>query len=353
MNSQLPGPRAGRKPFPTLRRPSSISKSATSPAPPDRPAPQRTVQEKFFISTTYSTIAARALSFQRRVLNGVTPLQLAQNGFHYQHYANGGLACCFACQSVKRLDSFQHAPLQETKQLHSVDCIWQIIYSDLKQHLESTDTLLPLTDTSASPRQAAPSPYASSNSEQLKKTTAAPSSQTQSVSTRTTDTIAEKCPNGNLNSRVHPPSATINPKPRSPPPTYTTHPPRPTPTTTPPPESHQPTYASVLRHPTTTLQQSIPKNRNPVRSTGPILTIEDLYHRFHNKPPPFQRKDRRNQRTNKRTRNKTASATQSLSRFLASALPAFSRYLTEMQPKSDTRSPSYSLFHHSRATRAA
>lgn len=353
MNPQLPDPRAGRKPFPPLRRPSSISKPATSPTPPDRRAPQRTVQEKFFISTTYSTIAARALSFQGQVLIGVTPLQLAQNGFHYQTYSNGGLACCFACQSAQRLDSFQHAPFQETQQLHSMDCIWQAIYSDLKQHLESADTLLPITDTFPSPRQAAPSPCASSNNEQLNKTTVAPSSQTRSGSTQTVVTTAEECSNENLNSRVHPPSATINPKSHSPPPTYTTKPLRPTPTTTRPPQSHQPTYASVLRHPTTTLHPSIPKNRNPVPSTGPILTIEDLHHRFHNKPSPFQLKDRGNQRANKRSRNNTASATQSLSRFLASALPAFSRFLTEMRPKSDTRYPSQSLFHHSRATRAA
>ncbi|KAJ5811824.1 hypothetical protein N7474_008125 [Penicillium riverlandense] len=145
MNPQLPYPGAGRKPFPPLRRPSSLSKSATPATPLERSTPQRTVHEKFFISTTYSTIAARALTFQGQVLNGVTPLQLAQNDFHYQPYPNGGggLACCFACQSAKRLDSFQRVPLQETKQLHTADCIWQVIYSDLKQHLESADTLPP------------------------------------------------------------------------------------------------------------------------------------------------------------------------------------------------------------------
>jgi hypothetical protein len=86
---------------------------------------------------------------------------------------------------------------------------------------------------------------------------------------------------------------------------------------------------------------------------NPILTIEDLHLRFHNKPSPFHLENKTSQRSIKRTRNKTASVTQSLSRFLASALPAFSRFLTEMQPKSDTSYPSHPQFHYSRAMRAA
>lgn len=35
-------------------------------------------------SSTYSTIAARALSFQGQLLTGAMPLQLAQNGLHYK-----------------------------------------------------------------------------------------------------------------------------------------------------------------------------------------------------------------------------------------------------------------------------
>jgi hypothetical protein len=141
MNSQLPVPGAGRKPFPPLRRPSSISKPATPP-------PTRTIYpttyrpgEILYLDLLF-TIAARALSFQGQVLNGVTPLQLAQNGFHYKPYPRfGGLACCFACQSFKRLDSFQSAPFRETQQLHVDNCIWEVIYSEIKQHLEPTTSL--------------------------------------------------------------------------------------------------------------------------------------------------------------------------------------------------------------------
>ncbi|OQE09723.1 hypothetical protein PENFLA_c099G07247 [Penicillium flavigenum] len=83
------------------------------------PHPTRTIYPttyrpgEFFISTTYSTIAARAQSFGGQELNVITPLQLAQDGFHYQPYPRGGLACCFACQSAQRLDSPQDVPFQE------------------------------------------------------------------------------------------------------------------------------------------------------------------------------------------------------------------------------------------------
>ncbi|KAJ5240650.1 uncharacterized protein N7469_002241 [Penicillium citrinum] len=63
MKSQLPEPRR-----------SSPTTSSNLSTPTHRPTPQRTIQEKSFISTAYSTITARALSFQRQVLNGVNPL---------------------------------------------------------------------------------------------------------------------------------------------------------------------------------------------------------------------------------------------------------------------------------------
>jgi hypothetical protein len=354
MNPQLPDPGAGRNPFPTLRRPSSLSKSATPATPLERPTPQRTIHEKFFISTTYSTIAARALSFQGQVLNGVTPLQLAQNGFHYQPYPNGGggLACCFACQAAKRLDSFQRVPLQETQQLHTADCIWQVIYSDLKQHLESAGTVPPSTNASYPPRQPAPSPYLPSNSEQLEKATTDASTQTQTESTPTVSTTAEKYSNANLDSRAQPLSTTTDPESHLPPPTYSPQPPYTTPTITFPLNSHQPTYASVLRHPVTNSPQLISKPREPIIPTRPILTMEDLHRRFHNKPSPFQLETKTRKRS-ARTRNKTVSATKSMSRFLTSALPALSRFLAEMQPKPDTCCPSHSQIHYSRAMRAA
>ncbi|OKP09476.1 hypothetical protein PENSUB_5172 [Penicillium subrubescens] len=328
MNPQPPDPRAGRKPFPPLRRPSSISKSATPPTPPELPAPQRTTQEKFFISTTYSTITARALSFRGQVLSGVTPLQLAKNGFHYQPFSGGGLACCFACQSAKRLDSFQRLPFQEIQQLHRADCIWKVISSDLKQHLDSTDTLSSSTDTLPPPRSD-PSPFLSSKREQPKKTTTDASTQTQAEPAQKVPPTAEEYSN---DSRARPPSNTTDPESRLPPPTVSPQPPHPTPSITTLPLSHQPTYASVLQHPTTTSPRSIPRTREPVPPTRPILTIEDLHRRFYNKPSPFQLESKTRKRSASQIRKKPVSATKSLSKFLTSALPAFSRFLAEMQP---------------------
>ncbi|KAJ6041550.1 hypothetical protein N7460_006940 [Penicillium canescens] len=356
MDPQPPDPRADRKPFPPLHRPSSISNSATPPTPPELSTPQRTTQEKFLISTTYSTIAARALSFQGQVLSGVTPLQLAKNGFHYQPFSSGGLACCFACQSAKRLDSLQRAPFQELQQPHRADCIWKVISSDLKQHLDSTDTLSSSTDTLSSstdipplPHQPVPSRFFSSKSEQHKKTTTDASTQTQSKPAQTVLSTAEECSN---DSRAHPRSTTTDPESRLPPPTLSPQPPRPSPTITTLPLSHQPTYASVLRQATTNSPQSIPKTQEPVPSTRPILTIEDLHRRFYNKPSPFQLESKARKRSASQSRNKPVSATKSLSKFLTSALPAFSRFLAEMQPNPNNRR-SHSQSHYNPAMRAA
>lgn len=346
VNPQPPDPRAGRKPFPPLRRPSSISKSAPPPTPPEPPTPQRTTQEKFFISTTYSTIAARALSFQGQVLSGVTPLQLAKNGFHYQPFSSGGLACCFACQSARRLDSLQRTPFQELQQLHRADCIWKVISSDLRQHLDSTDTSPLSIDIPPPPHQSSPSPFLSLKSD-LKKTNTDASTQTQSKTEQTVLPTAEECSNG---SRARPLSTTTNPESRLPPPTLSPQPPRPIPTITTPP-LNQPTYASILQQPTTA-PQSNSKTREPIPLNRPILTIEDLHRRFYNKPSPFQLESKTRKRSASHNRNKPVSATKSLSKFLTSALPAFSRFLAEMQPNpNNRRSPSQS--HHNPAMRVA
>ncbi|KAJ5240631.1 uncharacterized protein N7469_002222 [Penicillium citrinum] len=280
------------------RRSSPASTSANLSTPTHRRTPQRPIQEKFFISTTYSTITARALSFQGQVLNGVTPLQLAQNGFYYQPHTTGGvLACCFACQNFKRLDSFQRT-----------------IYNDLKQHSQTADTLTPSTNT-----------------RHHKKTTANFSTQTPTQSTPTAPSTVEN------DSYTQPSSTTItDPEPQLPPTAHSPQPHQAIPSVTSSPQNQQNTYSSVLQRPVTSIPQPIPPAQKPAFPAKPILTIEDLRRRFHNKPSPFQIENKKSQRSIKRTRNKPISATQSLSKFLASALPAFSRYLKEMQPKSGT-----------------
>ena len=336
MSSQHPNTGNGRKPFPTLRPPSTTASNLANPAtPPERATPHRNVQEEFLISTTYSTIAARALSFQGQVLTSVTPLQLAQNGFYYEPRA-GNLACCFACQSAKRLAIFKSIPIEEVQELHIADCIWLVIYRDLKHHFENTDTLPHSTTASPSSRESPPSPYLSLDRERFETTTAHSSTQTQFQSTPTVSTIVEDRPNTNLDSCAKPSFVILDSEPQPPRPTSSPQPLQPTPAITSPPSSPQPTYASVLRHHTISKPQST-----------------HLHRRFHDKPPPLQLEKKTRKRSANRTCNKTASVTESLSRFLISALPAFSRFLAEMQPNTDSCCLFHSQIYYSRAKKAA
>jgi hypothetical protein len=168
-------------------------------------------------------------------------------------------------------------------------------------------------------------------------------------------TTLEEYLNANLDSGAQPLSATTDPESHLSPLTYSPQPPYPTPTITFTPYSHQPTYAyaSVLRYLTTTSPQSISKTREPVLSTRPIVAMADLHRRFHKKQSPFQLETKTRKRLASRRGNKTVSVTKSLPRFLTSALPAFSRFLAEMQPKLDTYCPPHSQIHNSRAMRAA
>ncbi|KAJ6040685.1 hypothetical protein N7444_009590 [Penicillium canescens] len=289
-------------------------------------------EDYFLVSITYdySTITARARSFKGIVLAGATPLQLAQNGFYYRPSGVSNVACCFACQSTKHLSTFQCTPFEEVQQLHEEDCIWQIISCDLKHHLGTHNKPPSSTTAFSSPKRSTP---------------------TADSSTQTTDDSSTK--NTNLDCRSNPLPAIIDPEPQQPPRAQSPQLHQTIPSITSSPQNQQTTYASVLQRPVTSIPQPSPPVQEPFLPANPILTIEDLHLRFHNKPSPFQLENKTSQRSIKRTRNKTASVTQSLSRFLASALPAFSRFLTEMQRKSDACCLSHSYISHSRAMRAA
>ncbi|CAG8946996.1 unnamed protein product [Penicillium salamii] len=104
---------------------------------------------------------------------------------------------------------------------------------------------------------------------------------------------------------------------------------------------------------TISLAQPTYKPYQPVAPLKFTLTIEDLHCCFHNKPPPFKDDKKTRNHLANRACNKRASAIHSLVRFLHSALPAFSRFLSEMQPNLDSRCPSHLKVHNSRAIRAA
>jgi hypothetical protein len=342
MNSQHQDTRAGWKPKPlsALRRPSSLLKSAnpTNPAnptvPPHLTTAHCTDKPLHQIPITYSTIAARALSFHRQVLFNVTPLQLAQNGLYCKPPSGlGESACCFACGSTKPLYTLQKNPIEEMQQLHLTDCIWQIICRDLKPTFERPNIFTHSTTASPSPQQPPP------------ETTPAPilpdEPSTMNIDTAAgqSTTISETWPQ-----QSQPTSSSEASQP--PQPLHVTSPATSTP-------DQQPTYASVLQRPKPSLPQPTPKIYQTPPSPKYTLTIEDLYRHFHNKPSPFQLNKRTSKSSARRARNKNSFATQSLTKFLISALPAFSQLLAEMQPAAENCWPPHSGTQSSRAMRAA
>ncbi|KAJ5110118.1 hypothetical protein N7532_002763 [Penicillium argentinense] len=159
MSSQHPDARGGWKPKPlsALRRPSSLLKPTNPTTPPHRTTPHPNEEPLHRIPITYSTIAARVLSFHRQVLTDVTPLQLAQNGLYCKPSPrSGGSACCFACGSSRPLYTLQNNPIEETQQLHLADCIWLIICRDLRPVFETPDLCTHSSLASPSPQQPHP-----------------------------------------------------------------------------------------------------------------------------------------------------------------------------------------------------
>jgi hypothetical protein len=336
MNSLHPDPRGVWKPKPlsALRRPSSLLKSANPAAPPDRTTPQPNDKPLHQIPITYSTIAARALSFHGQVLTGITPVQLAQNGLYCKPLPGfGRTACCFACGSTKPLSTLQKNPIEEMQQLHLADCIWQIICRDLKPVFETPDTVTHSSTASPSPSRARPG-------------------------TALASILLEEHSTMNVESPTEQPSTILELGPQQPQPTCSSEssqPPQPlSPTSTATSTQNQrPTYASVLQRPNPSLPRPTPRTYYTAPSPKRTLTIEDLYRRFHNKPSPFKRDKKSSKRSANRARKKAASAALSLTKVLISALPAFSQLLGEMQSTADNCWPPYLGTHYSRAMRAA
>ena len=337
-SSQHPDARGGwkPKPFSALRRPSSLLKSVNPTAPPHRTTPHPHDKLPHQILITYSTIAARAVSFHRQVLADVTPLQLAQNGLHCKPSPeSGGLAYCFACGSTRPLYTLQNNPIEQMQQLHLADCIWQIICRDLKPVFETPDNVTHSSTASASHQRPPPE-------------TVPASFLPDEPSISSIDPVAEQ-------SSTIPEPGTQHPQPtcsaevsQSPQPL---HSPCPATSTL----DQRPTYASVLQRFKPPLPQPTSKAYQAAHSLRRTLTIEDLYRRYHNKPSPFKfgKKTSKSSADRARARNKNATATQSLTKFLISALPAFSQLLSEMQPAADNCWQSYRGTHYSRAARAA
>ncbi|KAL7648963.1 hypothetical protein ACMYSQ_012642 [Aspergillus niger] len=325
MSSQHPDAKGGWKPKPlsALRRPSSLLKPTNPTVPLNRTTPPHNDQPLHQIPITYSTIAARALSFHDQVLTDITPVQLAQNGLYCKLLPGfGGTACCFACGSTKPLYKLQKNSIEEMQQLHLADCIWQIICRDLKPVFETPASVVP----------------------EESSTVVIDSVAAQSSITLEPDT---QQPQSACSPEVCQPLQPLQPPETSQPPHSTI--------TTSSAQDQRRTYASVLQRPKPSLPQSssepyqsAPSTKKPTR----ILSIEDLYRRFHNRPSPFISDKKPSKLSARRARNRNTFATQTLTRFLISALPTLSQLLAEIQP-ADNCWPPYPRNRHSRATRAA
>lgn len=242
---------SSKNPQSTRRHPSSISKSANPAAPLKTPTSPRVPREKHFIATPFSTIEARARSFQGQVLNGVTPLQLARTGFFYEPKAPfSDMACCFACQAFVRLGSFQSKPFQERQQLHVKDCLWQVVYDELRQTFEAADIPRPQTNVCPPSRQPTSGHRTSAEHQPSKKRTTNSSTQTLPQITPQAPTPVQKSSKIDLDPYSQPPSTTTNLEPLIAPPTYSFQPPHPIPPIISSPQNLQTTYASVLQQPT-------------------------------------------------------------------------------------------------------
>ncbi|KAJ5240431.1 uncharacterized protein N7469_002022 [Penicillium citrinum] len=336
MSSQLPDARAGWKPKPlsALRRPCSLLKSsnpANPTAPPDQITPHCNDKPLHQIPITYSTIAARALSFHRQVLINVTPLQLAQNGLYCKPPSGlGGSACCFSCGSTKPLYTLQKNPIEEMQQLHFTDCIWQIICRDLKPTFERPNIVAHSATASPSPQQPPP------------ETTPAsilpdePSTMNIDTATEQSTTIPEPGPQQ--------PQPTRSPEISQPPP-QPPQPPQSLHSTSPAPPPHQTNNLPMPQFcngPDLLYRNQLPKFTNPY-----LLPLN-----AHSRLKTFIAVSTTNHRHSNSTRKPARAQLVELA-TKTHLLHTLSQLLAETQPAADNCRPLYRGIHYSRATRAA
>jgi hypothetical protein len=299
-----------------LNRFSILDALSTSSPPPDPPTPQPqpkpnlkppsqqpTIDKIIHISTIFSTASSRVLSYQAWPHTNPLPQQLARLGFYHRpRDETPDNVCCFIC-GKETSDWEPVGPYTTSKLLgyHDYDCLWADMLRDVQLCLESaslksqpvTNTpspatnLSPLTDkpVDTQPEPAIPLPSPSTSTDDI-------------VTARPTYASVLKTP---LNPQPQPQP---EPEPRSPPST---------------PRSPSP------------FSTKAPMPQSRPSSPTSTLTIADLHERFHNKPPPFKRTEFDQQNSDTPQYDLAVKATKSLSKFLVSALPAFTRFLVDMQ----------------------
>ncbi|GKZ75014.1 hypothetical protein AnigIFM50267_002253 [Aspergillus niger] len=246
-------------------------------------------------------------------MTGITPHQLAQNGFYHSlNFGVGHVACCFTCGTQSLLKDLHKHGNELLHKAHEDDCLWQIIWRDLNlfQRPTSNPPLVainslppnsPISNTLPSPN---PNPQItiSESNRQPTPQSAPPAPPPMGCPTLSNDPYTEPQPaTPSLETR---PAGSVQPRPPIPPPTNpsATH-------------SQQPTFASVLKQHATPLQSTSQTDQPPTSTQSiskphqsttpkPTLTVEDPYRRFHNKPSPFEPEKTRRKRPVNPSRNK-------------------------------------------------
>ncbi|KAJ5523161.1 hypothetical protein N7513_012705, partial [Penicillium frequentans] len=101
-------------------------------------------------------------------------------------------------------------------------------------------------------------------------------------------TTVHKSSSTNAKPRAQATPATIDPEPQQPPTAHSPQPHKTITSITSSPQNQQTNYASILQRPITSIPQPTPPVQEPFLPAKPILTIEDLHLRYHNKPSAFQ-----------------------------------------------------------------
>jgi hypothetical protein len=280
-------------------------KSQPQSKPELKPSSQRPSIDKIIrIPTTFSTTSSRVHSYQEWPHTNLLPQLLARLGFYHRpRDEKPDNVCCFICRT-ETSDWDPVGPYTTEKLLayHDNDCLWAGMLRDVQPCLENASPkALPVTNT---PPPATNLPSDTDKPVDIQPVDIQPELTTQlrSPPTSTNNIVTARPTHASV--LKTPPKPQPQPELRSPPST---------------PRSPSP-FSSKARTP-----QSRPS------SPTPTLTLADLHERFHNKPPPFERTEFDQQNLDTPQYDLAARATKSLSKFLVSALPAFTRYLLDMQ----------------------
>ncbi|KAF2175462.1 hypothetical protein K469DRAFT_702156 [Zopfia rhizophila CBS 207.26] len=293
--SQLPSP--SRSPTPT-RSPASPRPLKSPPPSPSPPPPtSQPSSPPLTPASDFITISSRIDTYSNWPHQYLSPTKLAAAGFYHftdDFEEEDAVECAFCDARYSEWDDHDY-PVKQLMREHKDNCPWPKLTADLYNHLPlitPPNTAIPCTPnknhtltTPHTPKKPPPS------------------------------RIPRPSPICNL-----PPLQLPQPTNPQPCPQPSTHSPPPSP----PVSSPQPrTYASVLASPL-----PAQPNRFHQKPPGLVLTVQDLITRFHNKPSPFHQQQ---QLPTLQYDLNIATVTSSLSKFLLSTLPAFTRFLSDIQ----------------------